>query len=153
MSLFCDIARWRKLNWSSCFNESKAWTLHLTQMLMELLYLTSTENALTRTMREPIAWRSGPMVTTSNFRCYCVTEKSWKNIINESFQHLYPVAAWMNELPWKARVTASTWYHEVDIATLFFALKAASEEHNVIRIFYGDMSIWIYACPCTGSKI
>ena len=40
-----------------------------------------------------------PLVTTWNYRCYCFAEKwSWKTRLNGSFPHLYPVAAWMNEL-------------------------------------------------------
>ena len=34
-----------------------------------------------------------------NYRCYSFAEKiSWKTRLNWRFQHLYPVAAWMNEL-------------------------------------------------------
>ena len=101
---------------------------------------TSTMNARSRTMREHVMQMWGPLVQTSNYRCYCFAEKwSWKTRINESFQHLYPVAAWMNELPWKARVTACTWHHEVDIIILFFVLKTESEEYNVTRVLCGDM--------------
>ena len=40
-----------------------------------------------------------PLVTTWNYRCYCFDERwSWKTRLNGSFPHLYPVAAWMNEL-------------------------------------------------------
>ena len=39
----------------------------------------------------------------------------------------------------ETRLMASTWHHDVDITILFLVLKAASEEHNVIRMLYCDM--------------
>ena len=43
--------------------------------------------------------------------CYSFAEKwSRKKWINESFQPLYPVTAWMKKLLQKARVTAPTWH-------------------------------------------
>ena len=84
-------------NWSSCLIEGKAWTLY--SCTWNFWYLTTTMNALPRTTREPIVWGWGALVTTWNYRCYCFAEKwSWKTRLNGSFPHLYPVAAWMNEL-------------------------------------------------------
>ena len=72
--------------------------------------------------------------------CYSFAEKwSSRTRINESFQHLYPVTAWMKKLLQKARVTAATWHREVHKTILFFVLKVASEEHNVIRVLCGDI--------------
>ena len=61
--------------------------------------------------------------------------------INESFQHLYPATAWMNELLWIARVTASTWHHEVDITILFLVLKAAWWQSNTMSSGCGDFCL------------
>ena len=73
-------------------------------------------------------------------------EVMMKTKINESFQKLYLVAAWMSKLLlWRARVPASTWYQDVDIIILLFVLKSASEEHNVIRVLCGDMEFCLPA--------
>ena len=45
----------------------------------------------------------------------------------------------MIEVLWRARLTTSTWHHDVDIKIQLLVLKAASEEHNVARMRYGDM--------------
>ena len=72
--------------------------------------------------------------------CYSFAEKWSRNTrINESFQPLYPVTAWMKKLLQKARVTAPAWHQEVHITILLFVLKAASEEHNVIGVLCGDL--------------
>ena len=44
-------------NWSSCLIEGKAWTLY--RCTWNFWYLTTTMNALPRTMREPIVWGWG----------------------------------------------------------------------------------------------
>ena len=44
-------------NWSSCLIEGKAWTLYT--CTCNFWYLTTTMNALSRTMREPIVWGWG----------------------------------------------------------------------------------------------
>ena len=72
--------------------------------------------------------------------CYSFAGKwSRKTRINESFQSLYPVTARLKKLLQKARVTAPAWHQEVHITILVFVLKAASEEHNVIRVLCGDL--------------
>ena len=72
--------------------------------------------------------------------CYSFAGKwSRKTRINESFQSLYPVTAWLKKLLQKNRVTAAAWHQEVHITSLVFVLKAASEEHNVIRVLCGDL--------------
>ena len=50
----------------------------------------------------------------------------------------YPATAWMNELLWIARVTASTWHHEVDITILLLVWKAAWWQSNTMLSGCGD---------------
>ena len=63
---------------------------------------------------------------------------SRKARINESFQPLYPVTAWMTK-PRESQSNGPYLTSEVHIAILLFVLKAASEEHNVIRVLCGDI--------------
>ena len=75
--------------------------------------------------------------------------RRWEVIMKKKNKWELSVMAWMNELVWKIRVRTSTWHHEVDIIILFFDVKAASEEHNVIRVLCGNMD---FTSPfsCTG---
>ena len=99
-----------------------------------------SKSALPRTTREPFARRWARLVA-SNHICYCFAEKwSWKKNKWE-----LSVMAWMNELVWKIRVRTSTWHHEVHIIILFFVVKAASEEHNVIRVLCGNLDFCLPA--------
>ena len=78
--------------------------------------------------------------------CYSFAEKwSRKTRINDTFQPLYPVTAWMKKLLQKARVTAPIWHQEVHITILFSALKAASEERNSMS---SGCSVVIYIVVC-----
>ena len=84
-------------NWSNCLNDSKAWTLHRCPWnfdIWQLRWMLSQEP-----WENPSWGGEVPLVTTWNYRCYCFDEKwSWKTRLNGSSQHLYPVAAWVNEL-------------------------------------------------------
>ena len=124
-------------NWSRCLSDSKAWTLHRCPWnfdIWQIRWMLSQEP-----WQNPPWGGEVPLVTTWNYRCYCFDEKwSWKTRLNGRSQHLYPVAAWVNKLMYKARLIASTW-HDVDITILFVVLKDASEEHNVIRRLCGAM--------------
>ena len=135
--ILLHITGWKNLNWSSCLNKG-----NFTKMPTEYLYLSSTKNTLPRNMKVPVVQRWGPLVKISKWTqllqlCWEVIRKTR---INESFQPLYPVTAWMKKLLQKARVTAPTRHQEVHITILFFVLKAASKEHNVIRVLCGDIN-------------
>ena len=68
-----DIASWKNLNWSSCLNEG-----NFTKMPTEFLYLSSTKNALPRTMKVPAVQRWSPLVKIS--KCTQLLQLRWEVI-------------------------------------------------------------------------
>ena len=149
--LLHDIASWRNHNWSSCLNDSNAWTLHRCPWNFDIWQLQLT-TALPRTTRGPIVWRWGTIGYNMKLQILPFRrEMIMQTRLNGSFQHLYPVAAWMNDLLQKARLTASSWYHDVDITKEFLVLKLHQNNTMSSGCF---MVIWIFFClPLYSTKL
>ena len=76
------------------------------------LILTTTMNALPRTMREPIVWRWGTIGFNTKLQMLLLHwEVIMKNKTKWEFSALVSSRS-LDELPWKARIT---WHHDVDI--------------------------------------
>ena len=110
-------------------------------MPTEFLYLSSTKNALPRTMKVPAVQRWGPLVKIS--KCTQLLQLRWevikKNKNKLELSALVSSHRLDDETPVESQSNGpyltSGGTH---IAIVFFVLRAASEEHNVIRVRCGD---------------
>ena len=133
-----DIASWKNLNWSNCLNNG-----NFAKMPTEFLYLSSTKNALPRTMKVPVVQRWGPLVKIS--KCTQLLQLLWEVIKKNKNKRELSALVSSHSLDEESQSNGPYLTSGVHIATLFFVLKAASEEHNVIRVLCGDIDCRLLA--------
>ena len=89
-------------------------------------------------MLSPKPWKNAPcgsrvpLVTTWNYVDVTASQKMVTK--NKTKWELSTLVSSFSLDEWNA----STWHHDVDIIKLFLVLQAAPEEHNVIRMLYGE---------------
>ena len=92
-------------------------------------------------MKVPVAQRWGPLAKIS--KCTQLLQLRWevikKNKNKCELSALVSSHSLDEETPAESQSNAPTWHQEVHITILFFVLKSASEEHNVIRVLCGDI--------------
>ena len=92
-------------------------------------------------MKVPLVHRWGPLVKIS--KCTQLLQLRWevikKNKNKWELSALVSSHSLDEETPVVSQSNGSYLTSEVHIAILFFILKAASEEHNVIRVLCGDI--------------
>ena len=76
-----------------------------------------------------------PLVTTWNYIDVTASQKMITK--NKTKWELSTLVSRRSLDEWNA----STWHHDVDITKLFLVLQAAPEEHNVIRMLYGERDL------------
>ena len=92
-------------------------------------------------MKVPVVQRWGPLVKIS--KCTQLLQLRWevikKNKNKWELSALVSSHSLDEETPVESQSNGPYLTSEVHIAILFFVLKAASEEHNVIRVLCGDI--------------
>ena len=105
------------------------------------LYLSSRKNALPGTMKVPVVQRWGPLVKIS--KCTQLLQLRWEVIKKNKNKWELPALVSSHSLdeetPVESQSNGPCLTSEVHIAILFFVLKAASEEHSIIRVLCGDI--------------
>ena len=136
--LLHDIASWKNLNWSNCLNKG-----NFTKMPTEFLHLSSTKNALPRTMKVPVVQRWDPLVKIS--KCTQLLQLRWevikKNKNKWEFSVLVSSHSLDEETP--AERQSNGPYLTLGGTHYNFVLCSKScirgTEHHVIRVPCGDI--------------